>query len=209
MSTLGSNRAAVTFVLTATVAALLPLQDKTLSANGPAHAGFPGWPTHYDGRALEEMPLTRRELAFVQDFPGRVGRFSDGGREIIIRWIGAPTRRLHPAGDCFRASGYSITALPARKDGKGATMGCFHASRGSEHMRICEGIHDQGGQSWPDVSSWYWHAMFGRTTSPWWSVVVAERELPRPITDANDLWTGHERWNKANRLGPTDGAPGE
>src|SRR5262245_25920158 len=109
------------FVVTAIVSAVLPVQDKTLGATGPAHAGFPGWPTHYDGHALKEMPLTRRELAFVEDFPGRVGRFSDGQREIIIRWIGAPTRRLHPAADCFRGSGYSITALPARIDGKGAT----------------------------------------------------------------------------------------
>ena len=61
MNTLGSNVAAVTFVVTAIVAAVLPLQDTTPGATGAAHAGFPGWPTHYDGRALKELPLTRRE----------------------------------------------------------------------------------------------------------------------------------------------------
>jgi hypothetical protein len=177
LSTLASNFAAVAFVVTAIVAAVLPLQDTTPGSTGPAHAGFPGWPTHYDGRALKEMPLTRRELAFVQDFPGRVGRFSDGQREIIIRWIGAPTRRLHPAAECFRASGYSITPLPAQMDGRGATMGCFRASHGSEHTRVCEVIRDQRGQSWSDVSAWYWHAMLGGSTTPWWSVVVAEPDL--------------------------------
>jgi len=195
LSTLRSNFAAVAFVVMAIVAALLPLQDQTFGARDPALAGFPGWPTHYDGRALKAMPLTRRELAFVQDFPGRVGRFSDGQREIIMRWIGAPTRRLHPAADCFRASGYSITALPARMGGRGAIMGCFRASHGSEHTKVCESIRDQWGQSWPDVSAWYWHAMLGRTTSPWWSVVVAETDVLGTITDANDVRTGHQRWD--------------
>ena len=119
---------------------------------------FPGWPTRYEGRALIELPLTPREAAFVQDFPGRVGRFSDGRREIIIRWVGAPTRRLHPAADCFRGSGYGITPLPVRRDAAGAAMGCFRASHAARRMTVCELIRDEHGESWPDVSAWYWHA---------------------------------------------------
>ena len=90
-----------------------------------ADKAFPGWPTHYEGRALTELPLTQRELAFVRDFPGRVGRFSDGRREIIIRWVGAPTRRLHPAADCFRGLGYSMTPMPVRQDATGSRDGLF------------------------------------------------------------------------------------
>src|SRR5262245_15333361 len=160
----------------AIVAALLPLQDQTFGARDPALAGFPGWPTHYDGRALKAMPLTRRELAFVQDFPGRVGRFSDGRREIIIRWVGAPTRRLHPAADCFRANGYAITPVPARTNSVGDTMSCFRASFRGQHMRVCELIRSEQGASWPDVSAWYWNAMLGSERGPWWSYVVAEHE---------------------------------
>src|SRR5262245_3744823 len=94
-------------LLAAAVAALVPLTERS---NGTAAgAPFPGWPTEYEGRALIELPLTQRETAFVQDFPGRVGRFTDGTREIIIRWVGAPTRRLHSAADCFRGSGYAVT----------------------------------------------------------------------------------------------------
>jgi hypothetical protein len=89
-------------LLAAAVAALAPFA--TRSSGAVASAPFPGWPTHYDGRALTELPLTPREAGFTQDFPGRVGRFSDGQREIIIRWVGAPTRRLHPAADCFRGA---------------------------------------------------------------------------------------------------------
>ena len=132
--------------------------------NDPAIAAdrhFPGWPTHYEGRALTELALTQRELAFVRDFPGRVGRFSDGSREIIIRWIGAPTRRLHPAADCFRGLGYSVTPLPVGKDATGAAMGCFRASHGADHLTVCEVIRDQRGGSWPDVSAWYWDGLLG------------------------------------------------
>lgn len=175
MNPTGSHYAAATFFVTAIVAAVMPLQDQPVGGAGAMAAGFPGWPAHYEGHTLREMPLTQRELAFVQDFPGRIGRFSDGRREIIIRWVGAPTRRLHPAVDCFRASGYSIAALPARRDGRGAPMGCFRASRGEESLKVCEVIRDEQGQSWPDVSAWYWHAVLGTTTSPWWSVVVAEQ----------------------------------
>jgi hypothetical protein len=162
------------FLLAALAAALAPLFART--GDTAAAKNFPGWPTHYEGRALTELPLTQRELAFVHDFPGRVGRFTDGRREIIIRWVGAPTRRLHPAADCLRGSGYAITPLPAKTDATGAAMGCFRARHGTERMTVCELIRDQRGASWPDVSAWYWNGMLGASPAPWWSFVVAERE---------------------------------
>ncbi len=92
-----SSVAIAAVLVAAAAAALAPLVARSGSAAPVAEGNFPGWPTQYEGRALTELPLTQRELAFVRDFPGRVGRFSDGRREIIIRWVGAPTRRLHPA----------------------------------------------------------------------------------------------------------------
>ena len=77
------------FVLAALAAALAPLlpwRNQTAAAD----VRFAGWPVAYEGRALTEMPLTQREIAFARDFPGRIRRFSDGKREIIIRWIGVP-----------------------------------------------------------------------------------------------------------------------
>jgi hypothetical protein len=162
-------------LVSALVAALQPLQDQTAKGIAATPVGFPGWPLSYDGQPLQQMPLAQRELAFVQDFPGHVGRFTDGRREIILRWVGAPTRRLHPAADCFRASGYAVAALPPQRDGRGAPMGCFRASRGNESLKVCELIRDAQGQSWPDVSAWYWHALVGTSTSPWWSLIVAEQ----------------------------------
>ena len=162
------------FLLAALAAAVAPLVAGPKDATA-ANAGFPGWPNQYEDRALTEMPLTPRENSFVRDFPGRVGRFSDGRREIIIRFVDAPTRRLHPAADCFRGIGYSVTPMPVRKDASGAAMSCFRAGRGGDSIAVCELIRDQRGGVWPDVSAWYWNAMFGATQPPWWSFVVAER----------------------------------
>jgi len=169
-----SRAATVALCLAAAAAALAPLLHRPTVAAAGVAAGFPGWPARYEGRALTEMPLTRREAGFLQDFPGRVGRFSDGRREIIVRWIDAPTRLLHPAADCFRGIGYGVTPLPIRRDAAGAAMGCFRAQHGSDGLTVCEVIRDGRGESWPDVSAWYWHAILGATAAPWWSFVVAE-----------------------------------
>jgi hypothetical protein len=161
-------------LLAAAAAALAPFVMR--SGGAAASAPFPGWPTHYEGRALTELPLTPREGAFMQDFPGRVGRFSDGQREIIIRWVGAPTRRLHSAADCFRGSGYAITPIAARKSSGGTTMGCFRATLHGASITVCEVIRDERGGSWSDVSAWYWDGMLRSSPPPWWSIVVAQSE---------------------------------
>jgi hypothetical protein len=159
-------------LLAAAAAALAPLVERSNGAT--AGAPFPGWPAEYEGRALVELPLTPREAAFVQDFPGRVGRFTDGRREIIIRWLGAPTRKLHAAADCFRGSGYAITPIAARKSSDGTTMGCFRATLRGASMTVCEVIRDERGGSWSDVSAWYWDGMLRSSAPPWWSFVVAQ-----------------------------------
>ena len=166
----------VTFLAALGAAALAPLVQRNHDSALAADDAFPGWPAAYEGRTLTEMPLSQRELAFVRDFPGRVGRFTDGRREIIIRWVGAPTRRLHSAADCLRGVGYSITPMPARRDATGTAMGCFRATNRNENFTVCEVIRDERGEGWPDVSAWYWNAIFGASRAPWWSFVVAESE---------------------------------
>jgi len=166
--------ATASFLVAVAAAALAPLTHHSGDSTFVANDTFPGWPTRYEGRQLTEVALTQRESAFVRDFPGRVGRFSDGRREIIIRWVGAPTRRLHSAADCLRGVGYTVVPMPVRKDAAGAAMGCWRASRGSDAIRVCEVIRDEAGDSWPDVSAWYWNTMFGASRAPWWSFVVAE-----------------------------------
>jgi len=160
------------FLLAALAAAVAPFVGGSNDARA-ANAAFPGWPAQYEGRPLVAMPLTPREDSFVRDFPGRVGRFSDGRREIIIRFVDAPTRLLHSAADCFRGIGYRITPMPVRKNVE--AMSCFRADHAGDAIAVCEMIRDERGSAWPDVSAWYWSAMFGASPGPWWSFVVAER----------------------------------
>jgi hypothetical protein len=161
----------VLFLIACVGAALAPFLPR-----GPAQAGitagFPGWPTHYEGRRLAQVPLSAREQGFVADFPGKIGRFSDGQREIIIRWVAEPTRHLHPAADCLRGIGYAIKPLPVQSDANGTPMSCLRATRDGEALSVCEVLRDTQGQSWPDVSAWYWSALFSGG-GPWWSYVVA------------------------------------
>ncbi|MDX2307934.1 MAG: hypothetical protein NW216_06840 [Hyphomicrobium sp.] len=140
---------------------------------------FPGWPSTFDGRPVVALPLSTREAAFARDFPGRVGRFSDGRREIIVRWAVSATRRLHPAADCFRGLGYETTPLPLMRTIDAQHMGCFRAVKAGETFRVCEVVREDGHEastmSWPDVPAWYWAALTGATQGPWWNIVVAER----------------------------------
>ena len=140
----------------------------------PAAAGFPGWPSNYEGRPLTPLPLSSREQEFARDFPGLVGRFSDGTREVIVRYVSEPTRHLHPAADCLRGAGYRVTPRPARRDAFGNVMSCQVAVRDGNALNVCEVIRNERGRSWPRASSWYWSAVMGTELGPWWSYVVYE-----------------------------------
>ncbi len=160
------------FALACALAALAPL------APGPATtaalaAGFPGWPSSFEGRTLKPLPLTAIEERFQQHFPGRVGRFTDGRREIIIRWVAEGTRKLHPSGDCFKANGYQLTPQPVTVQGEQRWSG-FLATRGAQQLAVRERIHDAAGGQWSDVSAWYWAVQLGRSSGPWWAFTVAD-----------------------------------
>lgn len=134
---------------------------------------FPGWPTQFEQRPLQVLPLTQREAGFYRDFPGKVARFSDGQRELIIRWVTAPTRKLHPAADCFKGIGYHITPEPVLIDEQAQRWGSFIASKDTSRLQVQERVYDQAGNSWTDISAWYWAATLGDSTGPWWVVTIA------------------------------------
>jgi hypothetical protein len=166
------------FLCCCTLAAITPLLGARTNVRNEAEP-FPGWPRELEGRALIELPLTERERQFAQDFPGRLARFTDGEREIIVRWVTHPTRTLHPAADCFRGLGYGIEPQPLRVAGTQERWGSFTAVRKAERLRVYERIYTANGlvaDSWSDVSSWYWAALLGRTRGPWWAVTVAEQD---------------------------------
>lgn len=163
-------------VFACVIAAFVPLLG---ARPQPAPAGnFPGWPTHFAGKPLRALALGPIEQRFAEDFPGRIGRFSDGERELVIRWVSQETRKLHPASDCFKGTGYSITPQPLAVDADGKRWGTFVARRRDERVAVRERIHDAAGNQWTDVSAWYWAATTGKSRGPWWAITIASTAPP-------------------------------
>jgi hypothetical protein len=165
----------VFFALALLLAASAPLLPRS---SPPADStGFPGWPATFEGQSLTPMQASKQDEYFTRDFPGKVARFAARDAQVVIRWVNSPTRRLHPASHCFAGAGYRIEPRPMRQRGNGGLMSCFAASRHGEVLEVCEQLRDGAGNSWPDVSAWYWHAVTAPAGSSWWSYVVVEREL--------------------------------
>ena len=171
--------AVIAFWLACAAAALAPLAGNTPGTASTAD-GFPGWPADFEGAALTQLPLSPIEQRFGQNFPGRVGRFTDGRREVILRWVAGATRKLHPAADCFKANGYALVPQPILvKDGE--RWSGFSAARGMQKFEVRERIVDANGAQWSDVSAWYWAVQLGQTTGPWWAVTVAQTMRVEPL----------------------------
>jgi hypothetical protein len=167
---------AILFALMLGFAAASPLLPKVKLTGGAGTAIFPGWPANFDGQALTPMPPAAQDVYFTRDFPGKVARFSAEGRQVVLRWVNAPTRRLHPASHCFAGAGYQVQPLPMDVSSDGSLMSCFSARKPREALRVCEQLRHDDGRSWPDISSWYWHALAAPAGSSWWSYVMVERE---------------------------------
>jgi hypothetical protein len=162
-------------MLFAAVTPLLATRVPTM----PADAAVPAWPHEFDGKPLMAVDLTDEERRWIGGFPGSVGRFTDGERELLMRWVTRPTRRLHPAEDCYRGWGFEVSQSRVRADRDGSHWRCFTATRDGAAREVCEQIRDPEGGFFTDVSSWYWASSFGRSQGPWLAISVAE-PLPAP-----------------------------
>ncbi len=123
---------------------------------------FPGWPEKWDGKYLEALSLTESEESFAENFPGRIGVFSNGPDKVILRWVTQATRKLHSSADCLRASGYQIEE---------ERSGSFIAWNDEAIYCIEEKISNETGE-WSGVSRWFWSATFGKTKGPWWAATT-------------------------------------
>ena len=132
------------------------------------------WPSEFNGIEVTPLALSGQELAYYANFPGEVARFQAGRQEIVMRWVQSPTRKLHPAADCLRGSGYRVQPLAARRDRESGVWGCVLAEKNGRRLHVCEQIIDAQGKSWYDVSSWYWAAAMDRSSGPWRAVTIAE-----------------------------------
>lgn len=169
------QRSSLFYIVACVVAALVPfLSAQSESSSGPGTAPFPGWPSEFHGKTLTPMPLTELEERFNTDFPGKIGRFTDGKREFVIRWVTEGTRKLHPASDCFQGLGYTVKPLPVHRDDQGSLWSSFAATKGNDRLHVYERIHSDSGERWTDVSAWYWAAL-RHGQGGWWAITIAEK----------------------------------
>jgi hypothetical protein len=167
----------VYYLIACAIAALMPFVSARLEtpATVTAVTAFPGWPNTFEGRPLTQLPLNKTEEKFATGFPGRIARFSDGEREIIIRWVTEATRMMHPASDCFQGLGYRVKPLAAYRDRSGLLWSSFMATNEDDELLVHERIHSDSGEAWTDVSAWYWSALRHEGRGSWWAITVAEK----------------------------------
>jgi exosortase/archaeosortase family protein len=134
---------------------------------------FPGWPDQFEGKPWEPVGPGGAEAEFASGFSGETQVFRQGERLVILRWIRAASRGVHPAADCFRARGYRVAASTLVLDEAGVRWSEFVAERGGERWRVRERWRDERGESWTDVSAWWWAAQAAGAHGPWWAETVA------------------------------------
>ena len=162
----------VFFVVVAS-AAIAPSFAHTAKATSTEHSEFPGFPEQF--QAMRQLELSSDESRFAQDFPGKIGKFEQAGKQYVVRFITQPTRMLHPAADCFRASGFSIEPLARCIAPQADATACFVAESNDQRLLVSESISDTQGQQWSDVSAWCWATQTGATHGPWWSITTISR----------------------------------
>lgn len=165
-----SGRGLVLVALGALGTSLVPAAGQTTKAG----SDFPGWPKQFEGEPLTSEALSPEESRFYQQFPGRTAAFRTPERRLLVRWLSDYTRKLHPAVQCYRGSGYQVEHSRQCVRANGLRYGCFEATDGRRRLLVSERIEDASGRSWTDVSSWYWAAVLGQTSGPWVSTTVVE-----------------------------------
>lgn len=155
------------------LAALLPLGLPAVGS--PAIARHHEWPQSWEGRELRPLASTAVEQRFAAQFPGAIGRFTDGERVLVLRSVQRPTRMLHPAADCFRGLGYRVADARLERDARQRLWRCFDAvGRDGTALRVCERIEGADGSAYTDPSAWFWAAALGRSSGPWLAVTTVQ-----------------------------------
>ncbi len=172
-----SHRLTLLFLTLCILTAARPLLTHSPSTCPSAvTAGFPGWAAAPIPAGLTPLALSPREAKFAQQFPGQIAAFTDGQTTWLVRWLAQPTRKLHPATDCLRATGYSVAPEPIFAGHDGTHWGTLRATRGTEKLLVRERIIDVQGHEYTDVSAWFWSATLEKSPAPWWCVTQIENK---------------------------------
>jgi exosortase/archaeosortase family protein len=134
----------------------------------------PIWPQTINGVSLTVVDSLREEQAFASDFPGHMKRFTDGTNSYFVRCVNKDTRQLHPSSDCFKGLGYAVESKPIVIGADGHRWSSFLASKDQNKYLVMERIYNDHGDSWTDVSEWYWAACLGKSKGPWFAVTIAK-----------------------------------
>ena len=165
------------FLVVVVLAALRPMvMGPEMREDSTSDVGFPGWLTAPLPPGLSPLELSPRDTRFAGQFPGRIAAFSDGRSTWIVRWLARPTRKLHPAADCLRATGYTVTSEPIFAAADGSHWGVVKASLGPEKLVVRERIIAAGGGEFTDVSAWFWSAILEKSKGPWWCLTRIESD---------------------------------
>ncbi|MDA7518214.1 exosortase/archaeosortase family protein [bacterium] len=124
--------------------------------------------TEYQGQPVEEVPLSPREEAFAENFPGQLRVYRVGNDSLIVRHVTKATRMLHPSYHCLKAEGFSISNSSFKTNPEGHRLSTYQAKLNKEHYLVSETIRSSdSSHHWTDVSAWYWHALFHPNSGPW------------------------------------------
>ena len=139
----------------------------------PASHAAVAWPSEFEGRPLEPLPLSKMESSFAASFPGAIAHFQWGDEQVILRHVDRATRKLHSSATCLKAAGFQIADQINAKHHGGAWLE-YKATRGNEILRVREQIRSRQHPEdiWTDVSQWFWHATIHPNDGPWLAVTV-------------------------------------
>lgn len=157
------------FYILVLLSVLQPVANSGSNSKQVHNDSFPGWPETFEGEVLHSVPLSENEKVWFKSFPGKIARFRTDNQNLIIRWVTTPTRKLHPVQDCLKATGYRIQPAPLRYDRHKKLWGCVYAEKDGKVFTACEQLQDAEGNSYSDISTWFWQSILGYSNGPWWS----------------------------------------
>ncbi len=135
----------------------------------------------FNGNVLIPVEISKAEREFYQQFPGATGSYTlkeQSGQSVFFRYTEKPTRMLHSAEGCYRASGYkteftdnikvSVTELSSEP----LPWSQFRIKEGETPFLIRQCIVSLSADiTYSDVPSWYWQTMFSSDDKgPWLAI---------------------------------------
>lgn len=146
--------------------------------------------TTFRHSGLSQVEMSLGESKFYSNFPGVTGYFVVDGRpgeSVFLRYTEEPTRMLHSAEGCYRASGCDIgftdnVLLRVEElSDEAVQWSQFRISDRGEAFLVRQCVMSlSSGKVYADVPAWYWQTTFSsEDRGPWLAVTW---KLPEPAT---------------------------